>query len=184
MKKISTLVLLTLMCVANAVAAGSGIFLRGGVNNWGAPSEWEFQVVSTVTYVLENKELYGAFKVADATWTTINLGSNGATINLGESYTLGTKGNITIAGDATLVCSTITLIKNGTEYTFDFTQLSINSIYFVDKINKIKCFFTSRPPKGHLYFSFLSRFTRKMFMSIFKRKKNCRAVLQFLSFFI
>ena len=78
----------------------SGIFLRGEVNGWGAVTEWEFSNEGNGTYVLYDKELSGAFKVADATWSAAcNYGSNGSAITIDKPYALvlGTNDNISCA---------------------------------------------------------------------------------------
>ena len=75
----------------------SGIFLRGEVNGWGAITDWEFSDEGKGTYVLYDKELSGAFKVADANWSSAcNYGSNGTAIMADKPYTLvlGTNDNI------------------------------------------------------------------------------------------
>lgn len=78
----------------------SGIFLRGEVNGWGAVTDWEFSNEGDGTYVLYDKELSGAFKVADATWSSAcNYGSNGSAITVDKPYSLllGTNDNISCA---------------------------------------------------------------------------------------
>lgn len=57
-----------LLCALCAVVAygGSGLYVRGGVNSWGTPAEWEFTETGEGVYTLENKTLFGEFKVADA----------------------------------------------------------------------------------------------------------------------
>ncbi len=78
----------------------SGIFLRGEVNGWGAVTEWEFSNEGNGTYVLYDKELSGAFKVADANWSSAcNYGSNGSAMTADKPYALllGTDANISCA---------------------------------------------------------------------------------------
>lgn len=78
----------------------SGIFLRGEVNGWAAITDWEFSNEGNGTYVLYDKELSGAFKVADANWgSTCNYGSSGSAITADKAYTLslGTSDNISCA---------------------------------------------------------------------------------------
>lgn len=112
MKKI-TLILLCAVC-AMVANAGSGLFIRGGVNSWGATADWEFADQGNGVYTLENKELFGAFKVADATWSTYNYGSSGAAPALGQPYKLesGSNSNIDL-GEKIYVCSKITLTLDG-----------------------------------------------------------------------
>ena len=95
----------------------SGIYLRGEVNSWGAVSDWEFSDEGNGTYVLYNKTLSGAFKVADASWSSAcNYGSNGTSVQLDVPYSLvlGTNDNISCGGN-TYVCKRIVLtIADGT----------------------------------------------------------------------
>ena len=69
----------------------TGIFLRGGMNEWGAPAEWEFLTtdvanVSRIDYceIPEGTE----FKAADGNWDSINLGNSGAEFKVNEPYEL------------------------------------------------------------------------------------------------
>lgn len=69
----------------------TGIFLRGGMNEWGAPAEWEFLTtdvanVSRIDYceIPEGTE----FKAADGNWASINLGNSGAEFKVNEPYEL------------------------------------------------------------------------------------------------
>ena len=119
----------------------SGIYLRGEVNSWGAVSDWEFSNEGNNTYVLYDKELSGAFKVADANWSSAcNYGSNGTSIQMGMPYSLvlGTNDNISCGGNA-YVCSRIILtIANGEailllESNDDDTDLT--SIYVIGDNN-------------------------------------------------
>ncbi|MDE6682740.1 MAG: hypothetical protein K2J87_04885, partial [Muribaculaceae bacterium] len=89
----------------------SGIFIRGEVNSWGADSEWEFSKEEENTYVLYDKQLSGAFKVADAGWSSAcNYGSNGSNITVDAPYALtkGTDSNIS-CGAYTFDCKRIIL---------------------------------------------------------------------------
>ena len=94
-----------------AATAGelSGIYLRGGMNEWGAPEEDEFLTSEYKNvWTLETAITAGTeFKVADADWSAINYGANatagafdetsgtgvlglvsgGANINLAENFT-------------------------------------------------------------------------------------------------
>ena len=94
----------------------SGIYLRGEVNSWGAVSDWEFSDEGDGVYSLYDKTLSGAFKVADANWSSAcNYGSNGtsAMIDTPYSLVLGTNDNISCGGN-TYVCKRIVLtIANG-----------------------------------------------------------------------
>ena len=94
----------------------SGIYLRGEVNSWGAVAEWEFSDEGEGVYALYDKTLSGAFKVADASWSSAcNYGSNGSMALLDTPYALvlGTNDNISCGGN-TYECKRIVLtIANG-----------------------------------------------------------------------
>lgn len=56
----------------------TGIYLRGGMNDWATPDEWEFVTTGVAdTWILLNKQIAAGteFKVADAVWGNINLGA-------------------------------------------------------------------------------------------------------------
>lgn len=88
----------------------SGIYLRGEVNSWGAPDDWEFSNEGDGNYVLYNKSLSGAFKIADSSWASVNYGSNGNNITIDTPYELvsGTDSNIS-CGSFVFECSRIVL---------------------------------------------------------------------------
>ena len=89
MNKKFTLFLMCALCALVGNAAGSGIFIRGGVTNWNADPAWEFQTTEKEgVYTLADKELFGQFKVADANWSdACNYGGiSGAVPQLGMSY--------------------------------------------------------------------------------------------------
>lgn len=83
------------------------IYLRGGMNEWGTPSEWQFKTgPEENTWVIDNISISAGveFKVADAAWGPLNLGSGDAEINPGDEYTLNSgenPGNIKMASDFT-----------------------------------------------------------------------------------
>ncbi|HJE38934.1 MAG TPA: hypothetical protein K8V47_04145 [Candidatus Amulumruptor caecigallinarius] len=75
----------------------SGIYLRGEVNSWDNLDGWEFSNEGNGVYVLYDKTLNGAFKIADASWSSAcNYGSNGTNIVADAPYQLqsGTDSNI------------------------------------------------------------------------------------------
>ena len=93
----------------------SGIYIRGEVNSWGASSDWEFSDEGNGTYVLYDKTLNGAFKVADANWSSsCNYGSNGSAVLMDTPYALvsGTNDNIS-TGSNTFQCGRIVLTISG-----------------------------------------------------------------------
>ena len=89
----------------------SGLFLRGDLNDWGAESDWEFSKTDNPNvYVLKDKEISGAFKIASEDWTTTDYSSNGTNIVMSQPYALnsGTQDNISCGGNS-YPCRQITL---------------------------------------------------------------------------
>lgn len=121
--------------------SASGIYLRGEVNSWGSPADWEFSKEDETTYALYDKTLKGQFKVADASWSAAcNYGSNGSNIMAGEPYSLvgGTDTNIS-CGNYTFACSRIVLtIYNGTAtltLVGDDSETGLTTIYMAGDFN-------------------------------------------------
>lgn len=119
----------------------SGIYIRGEVNSWGSPAEWEFSKEDDNTYVLYDKTLKGQFKVADAGWSaSCNYGSNGTNVMADEPYALesGTDANIS-CGNYTFVCSKVVLtIDNGNASLLlvgDDSEAGLTSVYMVGDFN-------------------------------------------------
>ena len=119
----------------------SGIYLRGEVNSWGAVADWEFSDEGNGTYVLYDKTLSGAFKVADSGWTsTCNHGSNGTSVQMGVPYglVLGTNDNISCGG-LSFVCKRIVLTINNGEATLllesDDDETGLTSVYVIGDNN-------------------------------------------------
>lgn len=119
----------------------SGIYLRGEVNSWGSPQEWEFSKEGETTYVLYDKVLSGQFKVADASWSSsCNYGSNGSNIMVDEPYTLvsGTDTNIS-TGNYTFTCSRIVLTIENSKASLlleaDDSEAGLTSVYMVGDFN-------------------------------------------------
>lgn len=119
----------------------SGIYIRGEVNSWGAPADWEFSREDDNTYVLYDKTLNGQFKVADSNWSSsCNYGSNGSNISADAPYALtaGVDANIS-CGNFVFECKRIVLtIANGQatlllESNDDATGLTI--VYMVGDFN-------------------------------------------------
>jgi hypothetical protein len=94
----------------------ANLFLRGGMNDWGAdtvddttPGPWQFATgPDENTWVIYNISIPAgtSFKVADATWGSINLGcgDDSGLVTLGEPYTLtggDNPGNLYIDADFT-----------------------------------------------------------------------------------
>ncbi len=116
-------IVITLLTIPNLLIAASGIFLRGDVNNWAANAEWEFVDTGNGIYVLYDKVLSGAFKIADLSWSAnCNYGASTTsnTITIDSPYTLNggsNPANISCGG-ATLNCKQIILtIKSTSEAT-------------------------------------------------------------------
>ena len=83
----------------------SGIFLRGGMNEWGVPSNYEFlSTTEAGVYIVEGAEIGKGveFKVATEDWGTVNAGSNGSALQFNVPYTMAegnNPGNITCPDD-------------------------------------------------------------------------------------
>lgn len=101
----------------------TGIFLRGGMNEWGAPAEWEFLTtdvanVSRIDYceIAKGTE----FKAADANWASINLGKSDAEFKVNEPYELlldSNPGNLVMPVD---FAGSVTLTFKAGKYTILF----------------------------------------------------------------
>ena len=119
----------------------SGIYIRGEINNWGSPAEWEFSKETESVYVLYDKVLSGQFKVADSSWSNAcNYGSNGSNIMVDEDYfpINGTDVNIS-CGKYTFTCSRIVLtIVEGAATLYleaDDSETGLTSVYMVGDFN-------------------------------------------------
>jgi hypothetical protein len=115
MRKISTFLLALIAMMSFTMSAGSGIFLRGGMNSWNAEAAWEFQTTATTgVYTLENVSFGGAFKIADATWSdACNWG--GSSIQVGNPCNLVAKGdNLQLADVYDFSKITLTIKTDGT----------------------------------------------------------------------
>ena len=119
----------------------SGIYLRGEVNSWGSPADWEFSDEGNGTYVLYDKELSGQFKIADASWSSAcNYGSNGTSVQMGIPYSLvlGTNDNISCGGN-TYVCKRIVVTINNGAATLllesDDDDTGLTSVYVIGDNN-------------------------------------------------
>ena len=119
----------------------SGIYLRGEVNSWGSPADWEFSDEGNGTYVLYDKELSGQFKIADASWSSAcNYGSNGTSVQMGIPYSLvlGTNDNISCGG-ITYVCKRIVVTINNGAATLllesDDDDTGLTSVYVIGDNN-------------------------------------------------
>ena len=111
-KKFYFICLFALCAVVANAQIPSGIYIRGDVNSWGnvegSLDGWEFTDNGDGTYTLQDKELYGNFKVADTDYKTYNYGGPG-TITLGTDFGLNYNGSNISCGDAVYECETITL---------------------------------------------------------------------------
>lgn len=119
----------------------SGLYLRGEINGWGADPDWEFDKTSETTFVLRDKVISGAFKVADASWSsTSNYGSNGGNIIMDKPYSLvsGTDDNIS-CGANSYPCSRVllTIDESGATLTFEpeTSTEGLTAVYMVGDFN-------------------------------------------------
>ncbi len=119
----------------------SGIYLRGDVNSWGATQDWEFSNEGDNQYVMYDKELSGAFKVADSSWSSAcNYGTNGSNIMIDTPYALvsGTNDNIS-CGNYVFDCKRIILsIVDGNATLMlesNDDESGLTSVYMVGDFN-------------------------------------------------
>lgn len=104
----------------------SGIYLRGGMNNWGNDpgfaDETKWQFLSTTeagVYIIEDAEIPAKteFKVAAMDWGDPNAGYNGSDLQLNTPYTMnnaGSSSNITCPED---FMGDVQLVVKGGNYT-------------------------------------------------------------------
>lgn len=94
------------------------IWIRGDMNSWNQDDAYEFYTTKSAN-VWETKiitiQANNEFKVADADWSAVNLGSNGTSIVPGQKYALGSDGNIKIEEEFTGI-AVLTYIKDTGRY--------------------------------------------------------------------
>ncbi len=111
----------------------TGIYLRGSMNGWGSPAEYEFLTTNVFGEMLIAGELkdgiYGhvvempagtEFKVADSSWGAINLGGDGAPFTVGTPYSLTGGDNIKLTED---FYGSVTLTQKGGGYIVLFSPV-------------------------------------------------------------
>ena len=97
----------------------TGIFVRGEMNDWSAPSDWEFLTTDKANiYILEGVSIAKGtnFKIADSSWGNINCGAKG-NLEFNKKYSLenaGSSGNITMPEDFN---GNITLYQSGDNFS-------------------------------------------------------------------
>ncbi len=75
------------------------VYIRGGMNNWGAPAEWKFEDLGDGVYKFvcgegQSITTSQSFKVADADWNKVNYGAAGqATVTLDTDCPVVYNGN-------------------------------------------------------------------------------------------
>lgn len=87
----------------------TGLYLRGGMNEWGSPDEWEFKTAAEdYSYEITDVTISAGteFKVADSSWGPINMGAGdqGSVVTPGVPYTLNAgdnPGNLSVTADFT-----------------------------------------------------------------------------------
>lgn len=120
----------------------SGIYLRGDVtDSWAALDAWEFSDEGNGVYVLYDKTLNGAFKIANASWSSsCNYGSSGSNVMMDTPYQLvsGTDDNIS-CGTNSFRCRKITLtIADGNAtllLTSDDSTVGLTRLYLIGDYN-------------------------------------------------
>lgn len=106
------------------------IYLRGNVNNWDVSDEYKFTETETEgIYELANVKLQGYFKIADANWSFVNVGSgDGSSLKIGQANYLvngGDSKNMSLTG--TYQCSLITLDMSGDNPVVTITGEAVGS---------------------------------------------------------
>lgn len=106
------------------------IYLRGNVNNWEVSDDYKFIETETEgIYELANVRLQGFFKIADANWSFVNIGSSdGANLKIGQANYLvsGTDSkNMSLSG--TYQCSLITVDMTGDNPVLTITGEAVGS---------------------------------------------------------
>lgn len=98
----------------------TGIFIRGEMNGWGSPADWEFLTTDKANvYILEGVSIDAGqkFKVGDSLWKNIDCGANG-NLEFNTKYSLTNKGS-----DITMPANfngNITLYQNGDNFSIMF----------------------------------------------------------------
>lgn len=105
--------------VMKKAPVNSGIYLRGGMNGWGADPAYEFILTDKVsTWKAAGLSIAAdtEFKVADADWAAVNLGAGAdASIAAGVAFPLENNGgNIKMSGDFK---GSAVLTQSGSQYT-------------------------------------------------------------------
>lgn len=138
MKKIYLALVAVLVSVFNMSAVD--LYLRGNLtgSNWPALPKYQFTESSDGIYTLNVDELYGEFKIADASWSdSYNFGSNGTKIVLDEAYTCVSMGsNMTLAvGQAANVTLTFNLSTKTLTVSGQKAENTYDKIYVIGDIN-------------------------------------------------
>lgn len=105
------------------------IYLRGDMNGWNAVDEWKFNTTDGVIYTLANVNIEASqgFKVADASWGSINFGYNDPVEPNSEVVLYNTQSNIKLTKSVT----------NATvEFNLDTKAFSITGTTGVDSLDK------------------------------------------------
>ena len=110
-----------------------GIFLRGNVNNWEVDEAWKFTETSENVYELKDVKLQGYFKIADAIWKDVNVGSSdGTKLKIGQAnYAVNGGDSKNFSLDGTYQCSSIKLDMTGNTPVVTITGEATTSGIFV-----------------------------------------------------
>ncbi|MCM1519025.1 MAG: hypothetical protein NC117_10325 [Pseudoflavonifractor sp.] len=128
----------TLTATAESQQVGyTKVYLRGGMNGWGANDAWQFETTDGETYMLKNVSIASGvtFKVADANWGTVNYGGQkGMEVNTPYVLSYNSKDDCTTAadftGDIEFVLSTATITLKGEEVV-----VLPESMYVIGNVN-------------------------------------------------
>ena len=102
---------------------GVQIYLRGTMNGWNSPADWQFTTTDGDLYELKDVTIAQSdkFKVADANWGSINYGGANGMVP-GQSYTLFFNANdcdlaVDFTGDVKFRLSTLEILFEAHEIT-------------------------------------------------------------------
>jgi hypothetical protein len=134
MKKLF-LAIVALVCSVSSINA-EDIYLRGNFNNWNTSDK--FTTTDNDTYTLNLSSLYGDFKIADATWTSVNYGGEDP-VELNKEYQCTYEGkNLTLA-DGQVSNVTVTFVLSTKKLTISGEKAAntYDKLYLIGDFNGV-----------------------------------------------
>lgn len=88
----------SLLITTEEVVSYADVYVRGGMNGWGAEDAWKMATTDGVVYTLNDVVIPAGceFKIADATWGAINYGADAPVILNKETELVYNGNNITL----------------------------------------------------------------------------------------